>query len=254
MILESRLIPAVKADAPTLVFLHEGLGSLGLWRDFPQRLAERTGYSALVYSRFGYGQSPVLASARPAEYMRDEALVVLPQLFDEYGLRARETILVGHSDGATIALIFAGSLPESQQPQRIIVEAPHLFVEPESIDGIRAARVAFESGDLRERMAKHHRDVDATFYGWNDVWLSNAFSDMNIEPDCARIAVPILAIQGLADAYGTLTQLDRLQQLARGPVTRCEIPGCGHSPHREKPAETLEAMVDFLTVAARNAR
>ncbi len=254
MNLESRLIPAATPHAPTLVFLHEGLGSLGLWRDFPQRVAERTGYAALVYSRIGYGQSPVLRTARAVDYMRDEALVVLPHVLEDYGLRARETILVGHSDGATIALIFAGSLPENEQPQQIIVEAPHLFVEPESIDGIRAARVAFESGDLRERMAKHHRDVDATFYGWNDVWLSNAFSDMTIESDCARIAVPILAIQGLADAYGTLTQLDRLQRLARGPVTRCEIPGCGHSPHREKPEETLEAIVDYLTVAARNAR
>ena len=250
MNLEARLIPAATPHAPTLVFLHEGLGSLGLWRDFPQRLAERTGYAALVYSRRGYGQSPVLQSARTVEYMRDEALVVLPQVLQDYGLYARETILVGHSDGATIALIFAGSLPLHDQPQRIIVEAPHLFVEPESIAGIREAKNAFESGDLRERMAKHHRDVYATFYGWNDIWLANEFLTMNIEADCARISVPILAIQGLADAYGTLAQLDRLQQLALGPVTRCEIPDCGHSPHREKPDETLEAMVDFLTVAA----
>ena len=231
---------------PTLVFLHEGLGSLGLWRDFPERLAQGTGYGAIIYSRLGYGRSPKAEVPRPADYMHHEACHVLPEVLTHCNVASRDTVLVGHSDGATIALIFAGSLSQKDQPRRLIVESPHLFVEPRSMDGVRAAKLAYESGNLRAKMEKHHDDVDATFYGWNNVWLGAAFSTMTIEADCARIHVPVLAIQGREDAYGTMQQLDALARLVRGRFVRCELDGCGHAPHHEKPDETLAIMLAFL--------
>ncbi len=223
-------------SAPALVFLHEGLGSLGLWRDFPSMLAERTGCAALVYSRYGNGFSQPLAEARTPAYMYEEALTTLPALLEAQGIH--DAILFGHSDGASIAVIFAAEHP--QIVRGAILEAPHLFVEDLSVRSIAAIRNEFEKGPLRERMARHHADADRTFYGWNDVWLSPAFRDWNVESFAQRIECPLLVIQGHDDEYGTIAQVDALARTARGPVDRLLLAHCGHAPHRDRAAMVAE--------------
>lgn len=228
---------------PTLVFLHEGLGSVALWRDFPRRVAEATSLPALIYSRAGYGNSTTLARARTPSYMHDEALAVLPALLD--ALDIVEPILIGHSDGASIALIHAGS---GVRPVRALVAiAPHVFVEDLSVGGIEQARLAYEGTDLRAKLARYHGDVDSAFRGWNDIWLSPAFRDWNIEAFLPGITCPLLLIQGRDDEYGTLAQLDAIERQASGPVERVELAACRHSPHRDQPEATLAAIAGFVS-------
>ncbi len=228
--------------APTLVFLHEGLGSASLWRDFPRRLADESGCGALVYSRRGYGSSPPAELPRPVGYMHDEA-DVLAEVMRHHGVR--EAIVVGHSDGASIALIYAGR--NVSGPLRgLILEAPHVFVETLSIESIAAMKGAWETTDLRNRLARHHRDVDNAFRGWNDVWLDPAFRDWNIEEYLPEIEVPILVIQGSDDEYGTWKQVEAIERQVRAPVQTLHVPGAGHAAHRDQPELVLRKMAAFV--------
>jgi pimeloyl-ACP methyl ester carboxylesterase len=228
---------------PTLVFLHEGLGSVALWRDFPRRVAEATSLPALIYSRAGYGRSTALVRARTPDYMHDEALTTLPGLLD--ALDVVEPILIGHSDGASIALIHAGV---GVRPVHALVAiAPHVFVEEQSVAGIARARLAYEGTDLRAKLARYHADVDSAFRGWNDIWLSPTFRDWNIEALLPGIACPLLLIQGRDDEYGTLAQLDAIERQVSGQVERVELDDCRHSPHRDQPEATLAAIADFVS-------
>ncbi|HTH07528.1 MAG TPA: alpha/beta hydrolase [Ilumatobacteraceae bacterium] len=225
-----------------LVFLHEGLGSIGLWRDFPQSVAQSTRRAATVYSRFGYGWSDPFPWPRGPDYMHREALEALPELLD--ALDIDEPVLVGHSDGASIALIYAGQ--SGRRVSALVLLAPHVFVEDESIRGIESARETFSTTDLPDRMAKHHDDAEATFRQWNDVWRSPAFRSWNIEDVLPSIAVPILVVQGSADQYGTVAQVDAIERGASGPVESVVLEGCGHSPHLERGPATLRAVTHFL--------
>jgi pimeloyl-ACP methyl ester carboxylesterase len=240
--IEFARIPPARRRAPTLIFLHEGLGSLGLWRDVPAEIAARTGRGVLVYSRTGNGFSSPLRSPRTPRYMHDEALALLPTLLER--LDIGDVVLIGHSDGASIALIFAAHY--AARVRGVVVEAPHLFVEQRSIDGIAAAKQSFETTTLRERLARHHADVDRTFYGWNDIWLDPAFRDWSIETEVARIAAPVLAIQGASDEYGTLEQIDALARLAAGSVDRLVLAGCGHAPHRERAPLVVATIAQWI--------
>ena len=217
---------------PVLVFLHEGLGSVGLWRDFPAALAERAGCGALAYSRYGNGFSMPLSGAREPRYMHDEALVTLPELLAKLGIK--DIVLFGHSDGASIALIYAAEHPEFVRG--LVLEAPHVFVEDLSIRSIAALKTAYETTGLRERMVRYHTDVDRTFYGWNDIWLAPVFRDWNIEAYVERVTAPILVVQGLNDEYGTLGQLESIAHRAGAPVDRLLLANCGHAPHRDRAA------------------
>jgi pimeloyl-ACP methyl ester carboxylesterase len=231
-------------SAPTLVFLHEGLGSVSSWRDFPQRLAERTGCGALVYSRAGYGRSSPAALPRPVGFMHDEA-EVLRQVLDETAVR--DAILVGHSDGASIALIYAGSGP-APVLRGLVLEAPHVFAEPSGLASIARMQELYRTTDLRERLARHHgENTEIAFRGWNDVWLHPEFRAWNIEDVLPTIEVPMLILQGEEDEYGTWRQVEAIQRQSGGPVTAVAIPACGHAPHREQPEWTLREMAGFIT-------
>ena len=239
------------ADRPTLVFLHEGLGSVALWRDWPARLCERLGCAGLVYSRQGYGQSSPRQDVRGQgrllpDYMHHEALQVLPALLAQLGVRS--TVLVGHSDGGTIALLHAAHHPV----RACIVMAPHVMVEDVSIRAIEAAREAYENGPLRARLAPFHADVDGAFWQWNDVWLSPAFRSYDIRQDIASISAPLLAIQGEDDPYGTMAQIDDIAS-AVPHAQLLKLPQCGHSPHRDQPEAVARAIADFLVSRARTA-
>ena len=236
----------IEADAsrPVLVFLHEGLGSIGQWRDFPQQVVAATGCPALVYARYGHGQSDVLEAPRAVDFMHHEARVALPQLLEALGIA--RPILIGHSDGASIALIHAGSPEGAGRVRGVAVMAPHVFLEERSVEGILAAKQAFETSDLRARLAKYHRDPGKTFHGWNDVWLKPEFRDWNIESFLPAIHCPVLAIQGHGDAYGTMAQLDAIAAQAGGPCELLKLEDCGHAPFREQPQRTLEAIARFV--------
>jgi pimeloyl-ACP methyl ester carboxylesterase len=222
-----------------LVLLHEGLGSVGLWRDFPGRLNEATGRRVVAFSRFGHGRSEPPPRPRTPAFFHEEALEVLPDVLEQVG--ASEPILVGHSDGASIALIHAGHHPVTG----IALLAPHVFVEDVTVAEIRVARERYTEGGLRDRMARHHDDVDAAFWGWCDVWLDPAFRDWSLEADAERVRCPTLLIQGVEDPYGTLEQLDRIQARVRGPVQRVEVPG-GHSPHLDAAEPVLASLAEFV--------
>jgi len=229
------------ASRPTLVFLHEGLGSIRQWRDFPARVAKATGCRALVYDRYGYGKSDVLREERVgAEFMHDGALNELPELLEN--LNIEHPILVGHSDGASIALIHAGTY----QVRGVAVMAPHVFIEDVCVKSIAEARRQFETTDLPQRLGKYHRDSWKTFYLWADAWLDPAFLDWNIEEYLPRIKCPVLAIQGEDDEYGTMAQLDAIARQAGGPCELLKLPQCGHSPHKDQPERTLQAVVNFV--------
>ena len=229
-------------SAAPLVFLHEGLGSIGLWRDFPEAVATATARSAIVYSRLGYGRSDPSSGSWRADYMHREALESLPVLLD--ALAVPQPLLIGHSDGASIALIYAG---RSGRPiSGLVLLAPHVFVEPESIAGIEAARGRFLSTDLSERMARHHDDPASMFWRWNEVWLSREFRDWNIEDVLPAIHARALVVQGTEDPYGTLAQVDAIERGSGGGVERIVLDGCGHSPHVERRTETLEAVTHFV--------
>ncbi len=239
--LEYRRIGSSHPARPTLVFLHEGLGSAAMWRDFPDRAARATGCGALVYSRYGYGRSDRLERAHRVDYMHREALDVLPELLDKLGID--DPLPVGHSDGASIAIIYAGA---RNPAQGLVLLAPHVFVEDVSVESIARARVTFETTDLRGKLARYHDDPAKTFYGWNDVWLHPDFRAWNIEGFLPDIRVPILAIQGEADEYGTMRQIDAIAAQAGGPVQLLKLPDCGHSAHRDQPEATLAAVAAFV--------
>lgn len=239
--IEFARIDATKPDLPTIVMLHEGLGSVAMWRDFPARLAEATGCEIFVYSRHGHGGSSVLTGPRTIDYMHDEARITLPAILETTGIS--KPILFGHSDGASIALIHAG-LPASQVAA-LILAAPHVLVEPETATGVRTANIAYKNG-LRERLAKYHADVDRTFHGWSDIWLEPGFLDWNIEAYLPAITAPVLAIQGTADDFGTLDQIDRIQAGVAGRCEQLVLEGCGHAPHRKRVADVLAAVVGFV--------
>ncbi|MDE2480784.1 MAG: alpha/beta hydrolase [bacterium] len=239
--LEVMHLPALRSGAPTIVFLHEGLGSVRLWRDVPSRIRAATGFGAFVYSRRGNGFSQTLDAPRGVEYMHAEALDVLPALLDAAQLE--RPVLFGHSDGASIALIAAGAYPE--RVRALVLEAPHVFVEELSVASIAAIGERYRTSDLREKMARHHRDVDGTFFGWNDVWLSEAFRSWSIEASLPAIAVPVLVVQGVEDEYGTPAQLDAIARGCAGRVDRVLLEGCGHAPHRDRP-DALELIAAWL--------
>ncbi len=237
-----------RASAPVLVFLHEGLGSIGQWRDFPARVAGATGCRALVYERYGYGQSDVLAEPRrTVRFMHDEALLSLPEMLSS--LKIEKPILVGHSDGASIALIHAGA---GHAVRGVAVMAPHVFIEPICIASIKEAAQKFESTDLPLRLGKYHRDSRKTFYGWADVWRDAEFVRWDIREDyLPHVACPVLAIQGYDDEYGTMAQLDEIAARVKGPCELLKLEGCGHSPFRDKPEDTLAAISRFIQKVAR---
>lgn len=221
--------------------LHEGLGSVALWRDFPQRLAAGTGRRVLAYSRLGYGRSDPLTGPRGIAFMHDEALHALPELLDQ--LAVGESFLFGHSDGGSIALIHAAL---ARRPVAgVIVLAPHVYVERYSLEQIAAARRDYLDGALRARLARFHDHVDSAFWGWNDIWLQPDFAAWNIESLLPDIACPLLAIQGVDDEYGTMAQIDRI---ARGAcnVRRLELTACGHAPQRDQPEAVLAATAQFV--------
>ncbi len=240
--------PAAGAAEPAIVMLHEGLGSVALWRDFPDAVAAATGLPVLVYSRRGYGRStPIAHGPRPVDYMDDEAQVALPGLLDALGVT--RPILLGHSDGGSIALIQAGS-GIGPAPLGVITMAAHLFVETVSTVSIAKARVAYEESDLRAKLARFHDDVDGAFYSWNTTWLLPDFiRGWNIEADVARSRCPITAIQGVQDEYGTVRQLDAIRDRAAGRAEIVLLPDCRHSPHRDQPAATLAAIVAHVNRA-----
>ena len=224
---------------PALVLLHEGLGSVGLWQEFPALLASGTGRRVLVYSRFGHGDSDPPPRPRTPSFMHEEARELLPPLLDAWGVE--DPVLIGHSDGASIALIYAAEHPVTA----LVCIAPHVFVEEKTIAEIRRAKALYEEGRRRERMAAHHRDVDAAFYGWNDVWLDPDFPSWNIEEMSSAIDVPVLLIQGDDDPYGSLAQIDSVARRVQGPVERVVL-ACRHAPHVQAAEATLAAITQFV--------
>jgi len=242
--LHYRWIAGLVPEAPPLVFLHEGLGSISLWRDFPDRVAEATGCPALIYSRRGFGHSDPLTPPyrRPRDYLHIEALEVLPRLLDHFGLH--RPILFGHSDGATIALIHAGGA--NRPVAAAILEAPHVMVEPETLTGIRATLNAWHKSDLPQKLARHHQHVEGAFWGWADTWLDPDFHDLDIRDLLPRITNPTLVIQGDRDEYGTVTQVESITRAVSGPADALIIPQCGHSPHIHQPSVVLDATLTFL--------
>ncbi|HWI83951.1 alpha/beta hydrolase [Ramlibacter sp.] len=238
-----RLAPAGGGRRAPIIFLHEGLGSVAMWRDWPAQVCAATGRPGIVYSRRGYGQSDPIADVRGAgrlgpDYMHREAEDWLPKLLVALGIEA--PVLLGHSDGGTIALLHASRHPVAA----CVVLAPHVIVEDCSVNAIEAARLAYRSNGLRERLQRYHADVDCAFWQWNDIWLSPVFRDFDIREDCRRIAAPLLAIQGDSDPYGTLRQIEEIEP--RGPYEKRVLADCGHSPHRDQPAQTTQAVAAFL--------
>lgn len=229
-------------SAPTLVLLHEGLGCVELWRDFPERLGQATGFGVIAYSRAGYGQSGPATLPRPLDYMTREAEQVLPRVLDASGVR--RAVLVGHSDGATIATIYAGSVAD-HRVRGLIVMAPHYFTEDIGLQAIAGAREAFVSGDLRDRLAKYHADPDATFLGWNDAWLNPGFKTWNVSEVIDYIRVPVLALQGRQDQYGTLAQIEELDRRCYAPVDPVVVEDCRHTPFQDQPDLVLGVIADF---------
>ncbi|MEM7222506.1 MAG: alpha/beta hydrolase [Pseudomonadota bacterium] len=242
--LEYRMIGPPPDKAPTLVLLHEGLGCVAMWRDFPDRLADRTGYGVFAYSRQGYGGSSPCAVPRSLNYMHDEAERVLPVILDTIGFR--EGALIGHSDGASIAAIYGGSARDVRLRGLVLI-APHFFTEAPGLASIAEAKRTYESGDLRQRLAKHHGDnVDCAFWGWNRAWLDPGFRQWDLTGYLPGITVPLQLIQGEDDEYGTLAQIETAADRCGGPVRTSLLPKCGHSPHREQPEETLDIIGAFL--------
>jgi len=242
--IEVRAIAGDAGRAP-LVFLHEGLGSVAMWRGFPARVAELTGCPTVVYSRYGYGDSDGLAAPFAVDYMHREAREALPELLAKLGIE--RPILVGHSDGASIALIYAGS---GHPVRGLVAMAPHVFVEDLSVRSIEAAKVAFETTDLPDKLARYHADARRTFYGWNDIWLHPDFRRWNIEALLPAIRCPVLAIQGRDDEYVTMAQVEAIAARVGGPCEVLRLDDCRHSPHREQHERTLEAVAEFARTHA----
>jgi pimeloyl-ACP methyl ester carboxylesterase len=245
--LEYRWVGNAASAAPVIVFLHEGLGSISMWRDFPQRFCATHGFRGLVFSRYGYGRSTPRPrhESMPTTYLHAQAQQALPALLLHLGVQ--RPWLFGHSDGGSIALLYAAHFP--QAVAGIVVVAPHIFVEDITIDGIRKAREAFLWTGLRERLARHHHDAESVFWGWNDVWLSPAFRAWNIEEEIASIACPTLAVQGEGDEYGTLEQIFSIARRVCG-AQMLALKDCGHSPHRDQAAELGRRAADFIRTSA----
>jgi len=237
----------IKSSLAPIVFLHEGLGSVAMWRSrgvyWPELVCQSTGRNGVVYSRRGYGQSSPISDVRSTnrlqpDYMHEEAWKVLPELLS--ALQIEHPVLLGHSDGATIALLFASCFSATA----CVAMAPHVMVEDISIRSIEGAKLAFENGELKARLSKYHQDFESAFWQWNDVWLSPAFRSFDIRQNCHQITSPVLAMQGKQDAYGTLQQIEDIQ--TSGPIERQVIDNCGHSPHRDQPEKTLAYVTAFL--------
>jgi pimeloyl-ACP methyl ester carboxylesterase len=239
--------------APTIVMLHEGLGCVALWRDFPERLAAATGWGVFAYSRAGYGRSDAVDLPRPLDYMTREARVSLPAVLDAIGFE--QGILLGHSDGASIAAIYAGDRVD-ERVCGLVLMAPHVFTERAGLASIEAARLAYGTSDLRARLEKYHANVDSAFLGWNGAWLDPGFKTWNIEAFVDRWRVPALLIQGADDQYGTLAQIHAIEARTPAPVESLILEGCRHSPQLEQPAATLRAIAGFCnkTVLAAHSR
>lgn len=231
--------------APTLVLLHEGLGCVALWRDFPQKLCAATGCGVTAFSRFGYGASDAVDLPRPPDYLTREAVDILPKFLDAIGFR--RGALVGHSDGATIALIHAGAIGDPRVTG-VVLMAPHVCVEPEGLASIAEAREAYQHGELKTKLQRYHRDVDAAFRGWSDVWLDPNFRDWNVTRQVESWRAPALVIQGTDDPYGTLTQVSEIERHAPTRVETLILPGCGHQPHLERGEEVLAAIARFVRI------
>lgn len=239
-----RLPPQPGAPRAPIVFLHEGLGSVAMWRDWPASVCASTGRAGFVYSRRGYGLSDPVPDVRGAgrltpDYMHREAREVLPALLAALGVD--RPVLLGHSDGGSIALLYAADFPVTA----CAVMAPHVIVEDLSVRSIEEARVAYETGGLRDRLQRYHADVDCAFWQWNDIWLDPAFRAFDIRAECRRIEAPVLAMQGVEDPYGTLRQIEEIAPTL-GPLERRVLQQCGHSPHRDQPDASRQAIVDFL--------
>jgi pimeloyl-ACP methyl ester carboxylesterase len=241
--LEYRFVGPQPDKAPTLVLLHEGLGCVGLWNDFPEKLSAATGAGVFVYSRAGYGKSSPVNLPRPLSYMHDEAQETLPRLLDAIGFQ--RGLLIGHSDGASIAAIYAGSYQDHRVGGLVLI-APHFFTEDPGIASIAEAKKAYETGDLRARLARWHADVDNAFKGWNDAWLDPEFRKWDITGFLAYIRVPVLIVQGEDDQYGTAKQIEVAQEECYCPVEAALLPGARHSPQREAPEATLKAISEFV--------
>jgi pimeloyl-ACP methyl ester carboxylesterase len=247
--LEYRMIGPAPDAAPTIVMLHEGLGSVGLWGDFPEKLQAATGCGVFAYSRAGYGASSPVALPRPLDYMQIEAFDVLPKLLEIIGFR--RGLLLGHSDGASIAAIYAGSR-QDHRVQGIALIAPHFIVEDISVKSIAEIKTTYETTDLRAKLARWHKDVDNAFYGWNGAWLDPKFRDWDISEYLAYIRVPVAVIQGERDQYGTMRQVEIAKEECYCPVDVTEVLGAGHSPHREAPGATLDAITEFASAVLSN--
>jgi pimeloyl-ACP methyl ester carboxylesterase len=246
--LEYRMIGPAPESAPVIVMLHEGLGSAGLWGDFPEKLQTATGAGVFAYSRTGYGASTPAKLPRPVDYMHIEAREVLPKLLDAIGFR--RGLLLGHSDGASIAAIYAGS-HQDHRVEGIALIAPHFIVEDISVKSIAEIKTAYETTSLKQKLARWHNDVDNAFYGWNRAWLDPAFRNWDISEYLAYIRVPTAILQGADDAYGTLRQIEIAEQECYCPVDVTVIPGAGHQPHREAPGPTLDAITEFANAVLR---
>jgi pimeloyl-ACP methyl ester carboxylesterase len=241
--IEYQWVGSADRTAPVIVFLHEGLGSVAMWRDFPAQLCEAAGARGLVYSRPGYGRSTPRTPDEQwqPDFMHRQAREVLPALLR--ALDVERPWLFGHSDGGSIALLYAAAFPDALQGA--IVLAPHIMVEEISVTSIAQARETYRNTELRSRLARYHDDVDSAFWGWNDIWLAPAFRDWTIEPEIASIRCPLLAIQGRDDEYGTLEQIRGIAR--RVPQAQLlELPDCGHSPHKDQPQAVIAASIDFL--------
>jgi pimeloyl-ACP methyl ester carboxylesterase len=223
-----------------IVLLHEGLGSVSMWRQFPEALAARTARRVMAYSRFGHGRSDPPEQPHTIRFMHDEA-ALLPQILDACGIA--RAILFGHSDGGSIALIAAAH--DSRRVAGLVLEAAHVFVEDVSVESVERTTAAFASGDLRARLARHHDNVDLAFRGWSDVWLDPEFRSWNLEALLPRVVCPVLVIQGEQDEYGTVRQVEAIAAQVTGPVQPIVLPACGHSPHRDRPEDVLAAVAAF---------
>lgn len=239
--LEYRDIPATAEGRPALILLHEGLGSVTMWRHFPDQLAAATGCRVIVYSRPGYGHSDPYPEPRTPRYMHREGEEILPALLAE--LQITRPILIGHSDGGSIALICAGKFPDL--PAGVVVMAPHEFIEPETLAGIRAAREIWQTTDWPQKLARYHQNAPQVFADWNDCWLSPPFADWNIEAYLPAIRCPLLAIQGENDEYATMRQIEVIAEKVPG-AELLKLPNCGHSPQRDQPAAVLAAIQFFI--------
>ena len=232
-----------REKGPVLVFLHEGLGSIAQWRDFPELLCRKAGLSGLVYDRLGYGGSDPLKEKRRVEYLHEEAFTSLPEVLKKCGIG--KAFFIGHSDGGSIALLFAAVHPD--RTAGLITEAAHVFVEDVSLDGIRAAVAAYHRGELREKLARYHAgNTEDAFRGWADTWLAPEFRNWSLEEYLPSIHAPVLAIQGQNDPYGTAAQVESIVGRVRGPAQGLIIPGCGHIPHLQAKHRVLSEMTEFI--------